>query len=258
MNILGDSLEKIAAEKAGIIKAGIPVVVGEVLPETQPVFEKKASEENASLTIASKTRQAIDWKWEKYELVVEIAEEHSTDHKTYYLDLPGIYQVKNLLTVLESCHQLKSKGWNLSDEIIHKALHHVKKLTGLHGRWDIIHHSPMIVLDVAHNEDGINQLIEQIELTDHNELHIITGFVKDKEIEKILALLPKLAHYYFTQAHIPRALDAESLMLKAESFGLKGMKYNNVNAALKDAKAKAAKNDLVIVCGSVFLVGEVI
>ena len=112
--------------------------------------------------------------------------------------------------------------------------------------------SPTIVLDVAHNEDGIKQLIEQIEVTDHHELHIIIGFVKDKEIEKILSLLPKTAHYYFTQANIPRALDAESLKQKAESYGLKGKVYNDVNAALKDAKAKAAKNDLIIVCGSVF------
>jgi dihydrofolate synthase/folylpolyglutamate synthase len=115
----------------------------------------------------------------------------------------------------------------------------------------------MIVLDVAHNEDGIKQLLEQVEVTDHHELHIITGFVKDKEVEKILLLLPKTAHYYFTQANIPRALDAECLTQKAESYGLKGKKYDNVNAALTDAKAKSAKDDLVIVCGSVFLVGEV-
>jgi dihydrofolate synthase / folylpolyglutamate synthase len=257
MNLLGDSLEKIAAEKAGIIKPNIPVVVGEVLAETQSIFEKTAKEKQAPLFIASQTRQAVDWKWEKHELIVEVAEEHSTDHKTYHLDLPGIYQIKNLLTALESCHQLKLKGWNLDDVHIHKALRHVKKLTGLYGRWDVIHQFPTIVLDVAHNEDGIKQLLEQIELTDHYELHIITGFVKDKEIEKILALLPKAAHYYFTQANIPRALDAGSLKDEAQRHDLKGEKYENVNAALKDAKSKASKNDLIIVCGSVFLVGEI-
>jgi dihydrofolate synthase/folylpolyglutamate synthase len=257
MNILGDSLEKIAAEKAGVIKQGIPVVIGEVLPGTQPVFEKKATELNAPLFIASQKRQVADWKWEKHELIAEVAEEHLTDHKIYHLDLPGIYQLKNLLTVLESCHQLKLKGWKSDDAIIHKALRNVKKLTGLHGRWDIIQRSPVIVLDVAHNEEGIKQLVEQVELTDHHELHIIIGFVKDKEIEKILAMLPKTAHYYFTQANIPRALDAESLLNKAANYGLKGKTYADVNTALKDAKVKAAKNDLVIVCGSVFLVGEV-
>jgi dihydrofolate synthase/folylpolyglutamate synthase len=256
-DILGDSLEKIAAEKAGIIKQNIAVVVGEVLAETQPVFEKKAKEMKAPLFIASQKRQAVDWRWEKHELVVEVAEEHRTDHKSYHLDLPGIYQVKNLLTVLESCHQLKEKNWDLNDETIRKALRHVKKLTGLQGRWDIIHQSPAIVVDVAHNEDGIKQLTEQIELTNHHELYLVIGFVKDKEIEKILSWLPKTAHYYFTQANIPRALDAESLREKAAKYNLRGKNYKDVNAALADAKAKAAKNDLIIVCGSVFLAGEV-
>jgi dihydrofolate synthase/folylpolyglutamate synthase len=186
-----------------------------------------------------------------------VAEEHHTDHKKYNLDLTGIYQAKNLLTVLEACHQLKSKGWKTDDVFIHKALNHVKKLTGLHGRWDVIHHSPTVVLDVAHNEDGIKQLTEQIELTDHHELHIILGMVKDKAVENVLSHFPKTANYYFTQADIPRALDAESLMQKAEVAGLKGKQYKNVNVALKEALSKAAKNDLIIVCGSVFLVGEV-
>jgi len=257
MNILGDTLEKIAGEKAGIIKKNIPVVVGEVLPVTQSVFEVKASEENASLLIASHKRQAADWKWTKNELVVEVAEEHSTDHKIYHLDLPGIYQLKNLMTVLEACHQLKLKGWKLDDESIRRGLQQVKKLTGLHGRWDIIHQHPTIVLDVAHNEDGIRQLLEQIEVTDHHELHIVTGFVKDKEVDKVLSLFPKTAHYYFTRANIPRAMDVDSLMQMAQSYHLDGKTYDNVNAALKDAKARAAKDDLIIVCGSVFLVGEI-
>jgi len=257
MNILGDTLEKIAGEKAGIIKKNTPVIAGEVLPDTQPVFEAKAQEENASLVIASQKRQATDWKWEKNELIVEVAEEHSTDHKTYHLDLPGIYQLKNLLTVLEACYQLKRKGWKLEDDVIHEGLQQVKKLTGLHGRWDIIHQHPAIVLDVAHNEDGIKQLVEQIEVTDHRELHLVTGFVKDKEIDKVLSMLPRTAHYYFTQANIPRALDAETLLQKAKRYKLEGKTYDNVNLALKEAKAKAAKDDLIVVCGSVFLIGEV-
>ena len=257
MNLLGNSLDKIAAEKAGIIKYEIPVVIGEVLTETQSIFEKTAKEKKALLSVASQKKQVADWKWQKHELVVEVAEKHITDHKTWHLDLQGIYQIKNLLTVLESCHQLKQKGWKLEDEFIHKALRHVKKLTGFYGRWDIIHQSPAIVLDVAHNEDGIKQLTEQIELTDHHELHIILGFVKDKEIEKILAQLPDTAHYYFTQANIPRALNAEDLREKAVHYNLRGKIYKDVNTALTDAKSKAAKNDLIIVCGSVFLVGEV-
>jgi dihydrofolate synthase/folylpolyglutamate synthase len=258
MNLLGDTLEKIAGEKAGIIKKNIPVVIGEVLPETLPVFEAKANELNAALSIASQKRQATDWHWDKHEMIVEVAEEHRTDHEIYHLDLPGIYQRKNLLTVLEACHQLNDKGWGLDHGVIRKSLRQAKKITGLHGRWDIIHRSPTVVLDVGHNEDGIRQLVEQIELTDHHQLHVVTGLVKDKEVDKILTLLPKTAHYYFTQAHIPRALDADGLMRQAEGYHLKGKAYNDVNVALAEARSKADKNDLIIVCGSVFLVGEVV
>ncbi len=257
MNILGDSLEKIAGEKAGIIKDSIPIVIGEVVAGTEPVFRRKAKEKNAPLFIASQKRQARDWKWEKNNLIVEVAEDHLTDHKIYHLDLAGIYQRMNLLTVLESCHQLKRKGWKLDDDSIQKGLRQVKKMTGLHGRWELIHQSPAIVLDVAHNEDGIKQLIEQVEVTDHHELHIILGVVKDKAVENMLYMLPKTAHYYFTQANIPRALDADSLRQIAESYDLKGKVYNDVNEALVVAKLKAHEKDLIIVCGSFFLVGEV-
>ncbi|MEP7374105.1 MAG: folylpolyglutamate synthase/dihydrofolate synthase family protein [Chitinophagaceae bacterium] len=257
MNLLGDSLEKIAGEKAGIIKDHIPVIVGEVLKETLPVFEKMAAERNAVLTIASQKRQALEWKWEKHELIVGVAEDHKTDHKVYHLDLAGLYQAKNILTVLEVCSQLHQQGWNINDTIIHKALHQVKKLTGLHGRWEVIHEHPTIILDVGHNEDGIKQILKQVELTDHHELHIILGMVNDKEIDKVLKLLPKTAHYYFTQAQIPRALPGDTLHEKASIYELNGKSYPDVNTALKEVKIKAHKNDLAIVCGSVFLVGEV-
>ncbi len=257
MNLLGDTLEKIAGEKAGIIKPGIPVVIGEAIKETAPVFEKIAAEKVSSLFIASQKRHAISWKWERHELIVEVSEDHKTDHKVYHLDLAGLYQTKNLLTVLEACSKLQQKGWKLDDAVIKKALRQVKKLTGLHGRWEVIQEHPAVVLDVGHNEDGIKQITEQIELTDHHELHIILGTVKDKEIDKVLELLPKTAYYYFTQANIPRALNADILKLKAEAADLKGEIYPTVNVALKTAKDKADKNDLILICGSVFLVAEV-
>lgn len=258
MNLLGNTLGKIAGEKAGIIKTGLPVVVGEVLPETQPVFETIASHKKAPLTIASHKLHALGWKWEKHELIIEVAEDDKPDHQAYHLDLPGLYQSKNLLTVLETCNQLQQKGWNIDEPVIHAALKQVKKLTGLHGRWDIIHHHPAIVLDVGHNEDGIKQILEQVEVTDHHELHIVLGMVKDKEPERVLAQLPSHAHYYFTQAQIPRAISAEDLMIKAGEYGLKGHHYPDVNTSLKEAKAKTKPNDLIVVCGSIFLVGEVI
>jgi dihydrofolate synthase/folylpolyglutamate synthase len=257
MNLLGDSLQKIAAEKAGIIKKGIPVVIGEMLPETQGVFESTAAEKKSPLSVASKKRQATEWRWEKHELIIEVAEDHKTDHKIYQLDLPGLYQAKNLLTVLEACSLLQQMGWNLTDDVIHKGLRQAKKITGLHGRWDIIREHPLVVLDVGHNEDGIKQILKQVELTDHHGLHLILGMVNDKEIDKVLDLLPATATYYFTQAPIPRALPAATLLQKAKAFGLEGHEFPDVNAALKAAKLNAARNDLIIVCGSVFLVAEV-
>jgi len=134
----------------------------------------------------------------------------------------------------------------------------VKKLTGLHGRWELIHKHPAVILDVAHNEDGMQQLVKQIELSDYRHLHIIVGMVKDKEIDKVLQLLPKVATYYFTRAQIPRALPENILYEKAIASGLSGDRYPDVNVALKAALGKASAEDLILVCGSVFVVGEVL
>lgn len=262
VNILGNSLEKIAYEKAGIIKQNVPVIIGEILPETKKIFEQVAKEQNAPLVIAN--RQSIAWRWEKparrsggHEMIVEVAQPGKTDHQLYHLDLPGIYQTKNLVTVLEACAVLQQTGWNIEESDIKTGLQHAKKLTDLHGRWEIIHQHPLIVLDVAHNEDGIRMLMEQVEVTDHERLHVIVGIVKDKALEKILPLFPRLADYYFTQADIPRAVNAETLKKEAEHFDLNGESYADVNSAMKTALSRASKQDLILVCGSVFLVGEV-
>lgn len=257
MNILGDTLQKIAFEKAGIIKKNIPVVIGEYQVETHEVFEKKAEEEKAPLSYASRQRFVGDWKMDPHDLVAEVTFTHTNDKQNYHLDLTGIYQTKNLITVLEAVHVLKQKGWVLTEQHLQKALMHVRKLTGLHGRWELIHEKPLIVLDVGHNEDGIKQLVEQIELTDHEELHMVIGMVKDKDAGKILSLLPKHAHYYFTKAQIPRALPEEELHAKASAWGLSGNHYADVNTALHAATSNASAKDLIVVCGSVFVVGEV-
>ena len=257
MNILGNSLEEIALEKAGIIKEKIRVVIGETLPVTKPIFEKIAAEKNSELRFAAEKRSVTEWKWEKHELITAIQEKNKTDHKEYHLDLPGIYQSKNLLTVLEACSVLSKLNYKIDEPVIKQALQRTKKITGLHGRWDIIHENPTIVLDVGHNEDGVKQIIQQIELTTHHDLHIIIGMVKDKEIDTVLSLLPHSANYYFTQAHIPRALPAETLREEAGKFSLKGRSVPDVNEAIKEARSKAHKDDLILVCGSVFLVGEV-
>lgn len=255
MNMLGDTLEKIASEKAGIIKKGIPVVIGEVIKESKPSFEAYAAD--SQIIYAEEKRYVAGWEYKHHQLSVEVADKKTDTHHTYQLDLPGMYQTKNLLTVLEAAHQLQILGWRTDIATIQKALPKVKQLTGLHGRWELIHKNPSVILDVGHNVDGITQIVKQLEVTDYHHLHIIIGMVKDKEIDAVLALLPKQAVYYFTQAQIPRALDAESLTQNAKRFSLQGNSFRDVNTALQNALSHAHINDLILVCGSVFLVGEV-
>ena len=258
VQILGNTLEEIAFEKAGIIKPGVPVVIGEKLAETEPVFRNKAAMENAPIFFAGEHLQVADWKQEEHELVVYVAENNKTDHKKYHLDLTGQYQTKNLLTVLESCRQLKANGIDLPEPAIEQGLKQVKKLNGLHGRWEAIHQHPRIVLDVAHNESGMREVLNQLEITSYHRLHIILGMVKDKDVDTVIKMLPVNASYYFTNADIQRALPAGELRDKALRQGLAGHVFNNVNEALAEARTHAHPDDLILVCGSVFLVGEVV
>jgi dihydrofolate synthase/folylpolyglutamate synthase len=257
MNILGDTLQKIAFEKAGIIKQKIPAVIGEVLPETKTVFEDAAKEKNAPLIFAQENFYVQDFTYSHHLLKAEVVNVQKDGHHIYNLDLPGVYQTKNMVTVLTAVHQLQLKKWNIKQHSIDKALKQVKHLTGLHGRWEKIKDDPTVIIDVAHNADGIKQLTEQLELVSYNELHLIVGFVKDKDIKNILPLLPKTANYYFTKAQLPRALNEKDLAMMAKQNGLNGKTYPDVNTALKDALTHAHKDDLVLICGSVFLVGEV-
>ena len=257
MDMLGNSLEKIAGEKAGIIKKGIPVVIGESLPETKPVFQQKAKEMDAPIHFANEKRWIADWKQEKHELIVNVADNHTDERKNYKLRLTGLYQTKNLLTVLEAVDILILKGWQIEEKHVEDALLSVKKLTGLHGRWEVIHEHPYTVLDVGHNEDGIKQITEQLEHCNFQKLHIVIGMVKDKDVSKIFALLPKFATYYFTKAQIPRALPEQELAEKAKEFDLQGKEFSSVMEALQQAVDHAHKDDMILVCGSVFVVGEV-
>nr|MDQ6890635.1 bifunctional folylpolyglutamate synthase/dihydrofolate synthase [Bacteroidota bacterium] len=255
-DILGNTLEKIAFEKAGIIKPGVPVVIGETIPETKIVFQNKAKETASPIFFAENKYAILSAVSYPETIEIDILNSETKRKENYTLDLNGIYQKKNLVTVLASLDLIK-KEFALKEEDILIALRNVKTLTGLHGRWEVVHKNPMIVLDVAHNEDGINQLVNQINQTMHQHLHIIFGIVKDKEIEKVLEHLPKDARYYFTRAQIPRALPEDQLLQRAGNFGLKGTVYHDVNAALQAALANASNEDLLIVCGSVFIVGEV-
>jgi len=254
MNLLGNTLEEIAYEKAGIIKEKIPVVIGEKKPETENVFRNSASQKNAPLYFAEDNFSVTNYKLENDSIEISVA------HKkfpiiNYQLDLAGIYQTKNILTVLQAVELMKE--WKISQQNIQSALKKVKQLTGLHGRWEAIHQEPMIVLEVAHNKDGIEQMLQHLQNISFNKLHIVIGMVKDKDADSVLELLPKEANYYFTQAHIPRALDAQVLKEKALPLSLKGNSFDNVNEAIQQTLIHAAKDDLIIVCGSIFLVAEV-
>jgi len=254
-DILGDTLEKIAFEKAGIIKENIPVVIGETTTETKKVFLDKAKEKGAAIFFAEEKYKVASVNYSGEKLQLEIKDSKDSLF-TYLLDLPGIYQAKNFLTVLTTTDTLKEK-YSLTDKNIKEAVSHVKQITGLHGRWEAIHHKPLVVLDVAHNVDGIQQLVNQIKISSYKKLHIIFGMVKDKEIDKVLNILPKEALYYFTKAQIPRALPENELLKRAKEYQLNGNAFTEVNKALKAAMDNASQEDMIIVCGSVFVVGEV-
>jgi dihydrofolate synthase/folylpolyglutamate synthase len=255
MNLLGNTLEAIAGEKAGIIKPHIPVIIGEAIAETKPVFDAAAI--NSPIIYAQEKRYMSDWINEDHHLRITVVDKEKNEYESYLLDLTGLYQSKNLITVLEACTQLNRLGWNINKPCIHKALQSVKKLTGLHGRWEIIQHYPRVVMDVGHNVDGIRAINQQLELSNYQHLHIVFGMVKDKDISAVLQLLPIHASYYFTKATIPRAMDEIALQEAALAFGLNGHSFIEVNQAIKEALSNATPNDLILVCGSVFLVGEV-
>ena len=256
MDILGDSLQKIAFEKAGIIKENVPVVIGETNAETRPVFEKKASEMNAPVLFAEKKYRVISSEYSADFLKLRIHNNESNRDQNLRLDLNGLYQEKNILPVLAAIDFLKN-NFQLKDEKIIEALAEVKKLTGLFGRWQIIHENPTVVLDVAHNEDGIKQLLLHLQKLNYQSLHIIFGMVKDKDIRKVLCQFPREGTFYFTKAHNPRALPEDQLQQMAKEFELKGATFDNVNQALKSALDHASSHDIIVVCGSVFVIAEV-
>ena len=254
MNMLGNTLEEIATEKAGIIKPKVPVVIGEKKQETEVVFRRVAAEKTAPIYFAEERFSVTDYKLSNDFITVTVAGKNLTS-SDYQLDLAGIYQTKNILTVLQAVELLRQ--WNIKEGDIKKALRNVKKLTGLGGRWEVIHEDPIVVLEVAHNKNGIEQMLLHLQNIQYHKLHIILGMVKDKDANQVLELLPNSAHYYFTNAHIPRALDAKDLQSKASGYKLKGGCYEDVNDALRAALGNGSNNDVIVVCGSIFLVAEV-
>lgn len=256
-DLLGDSLEKIAHEKAGIIKYMVPVVVGEHGNETDRVFIEAAKLQKAPLNFAGDKwvvkRALYNTRTLQLTIGYSTAEEWDIE-----LDLTGQYQEKNILTVLEAQRILSATGFNLSKQNSLVALRSVKLLTGLAGRWDILSISPIIIADVAHNEAGIRHSMDQLKNYSYQALHIVLGFVREKELSKILALFPDHATYYFCKPAIPRGLEAETLQTAAEVFGLKGTVFTSVAAAYQAAKQNASADDLIYAGGSTFVVAEII
>ncbi len=259
MNLLGDTLEKIAVEKAGIIKAGIPVVIGESQRETYPVFIEKAASVTAPAFIADKTfsLEVIHHNLLNTSLSFSLFKEGRIYLDNVQCSLTGIYQLKNILTVIQAIDVLR-KDISISDTHIRNGLRNVNRNTGLQGRWQILSHQPLVICDTGHNEPGIREVTGMLNKIPHQQLHFVLGVVDDKDLSKMLGLLPAAAVYYFCKASIPRGLDATLLREKAAAFGLKGEVFSSVKSALDAAIHQAGEQDIVFVGGSTFTVAEII
>lgn len=258
-NLLGETLEKIAVEKAGIIKKNIPAVIGTTQTETEMVFKNAAKSKHSKLFFADQEYVAdysmigLDGKQ-----ILNIDKNGAKIYSGLKLDLLGLYQQKNVPAVLKTLDILVESGWKISTQNIYDGLSNTAKLTGLMGRWQIIGNNPLIICDTGHNEDGIKMVVNQIKNTAYKTLHFVFGVVSDKNQDAILRLLPKNAVYYFTKANIPRAMNEKELAQKAAGFGLTGTSYPSVIEAFNTAKQNAGKNDLIFVGGSTFIVAEIL
>ncbi len=258
MNLLGDTLPKIAAEKAGIIKTKVPVTISQTQLEVISVFNNTAKEFKAPIEFADKNYKVISNQHQNNFLEIELLHKKTNTKHLYQLDLQGSYQIKNLMGVLNTIENLKQKGFLIEDDVISSALKQVQKITGLQGRWQTIQEKPLVIADTGHNEDGIKEVLENLKRYNYKTLHFVLGVVNDKDVTKILKLLPKEATYYFCKASIPRALDEKELLIQAKKAGLEGKTFKTVNEALEKAKEQAKSGDLIFVGGSTFTVADIL
>jgi dihydrofolate synthase/folylpolyglutamate synthase len=252
VGFLGDTLEKIAAEKAGIIKPETPVVIGEWSAQTRPVFEQKATAMSAPLFVPDAPMTFCGYDGSKMLC-------KNTAGKTYKVGLAGDYQLYNVATALKTIEvfqKLSSLGSRVTGQAISTGLEMVTVLTGLRGRWEIVGQQPLVIADTGHNVAGISYVTEQLKRQNYDKLHIVIGMVNDKDISHVLELLPANAAYYFTQAGVARALPAQTLKTLAAESGLQGVAYTSVIEAYNAAKMQAAQNDVIFVGGSNFVVGD--
>ncbi len=231
-NLLGDTIQKIAKEKAGIIKSNTPIIIGRNQEEIKPIFENIADEKKAPL-------------------------KYATAHN-FTADLKGHYQQENINTVVTAISEIQKQGWKITDKNIKDGLLNTIKNTGLLGRWQILGQNPLIICDTGHNEDGIKVVFNQLKQTPHKNLHVVFGAVNDKDLDTILNLLPNDAKYYFCKPNILRGLDENILKEIANKKEIKGDSYSSVKTALARAKKQAQLEDLIFIGGSTFLVAEVV
>ena len=258
---LGDTIEQIAAEKAGIIKPGVPVIIGETQRNTKKIFKSIADERKSKIIFADQFYQIGSHRFcGKYhdKQLIDINYEKEPFLENIVLPLAGKYQLKNIITVIAACDQLNFDGLSFSELIVRQGIADVVINTGLQGRWQILGTRPLTICDTGHNEGGLREVLSQIATTPHKQLHFVFGVVNDKNIAAILSMLPENATYYFCRPDIPRGLDANVLHDQAVIYGLKGNTYSSVKEALNFARENASGNDLVFIGGSTFVVAEVV
>jgi dihydrofolate synthase/folylpolyglutamate synthase len=251
VEFLGDTLPQIAAEKAGIIKPGTPVVIGESLSETKPVFVLKSLEMQSDIFFAEDDDIPVLTRYEQDEIIFNYRKQE------FRSGLNGIYQLKNLSTVFSAIKVLNNRtAFKISDVALKKGIEHVSQLTGLRGRWELLSDKPKIIADTGHNVQGIQAIVNQLKNQHYKSLRIVIGMVNDKDISGMLKLLPVNAIYYYTQAQVKRALSAKVLREKAYNYNLSGTSFGSVKDAVNEAILEASADDLILSTGSNFVVGE--
>ncbi|GAB3201039.1 dihydrofolate synthase/folylpolyglutamate synthase [Pontibacter aydingkolensis] len=255
--LLGDTIGAIAFEKAGIIKLGVPAVVSTKQEEAEEVFRLKAKQESAPLYFATDRFRIELVEGDIERQVFNVYSDEILYLAGLELDLTGTYQKYNLPGVLHVLALLQEKGYTFPEEALRAGLAHTKSITGLKGRWQKLNNAPLTICDTGHNEDGIKQIVEQLEMLKPKQVHMVFGTVNDKDITKVLQLLPKKYRYYFCQADIPRALPVQELYNQAKSIGLNGTAYTSVAAAISAAKANVAPDEVIFIGGSTFVVAEI-
>ena len=258
MKFLGETLPGIAFEKAGIIKKNVPVVIGEYTPETRTVFERKAEEVSTRIVFAEDNCKIISQKYHNPSKVVY----ETTAYPALESGLAGLCQEKNANTILTALDELKKKKFDITESAIRKGFKSVCRMTGLRGRWQLVSKKPDIICDTGHNSHGLKYIAKHLEELSakpgFGQLRIVIGMVNDKDITDVLALMPRNARYYFTQASVKRALDASTLRDLARQAGLTGRVYRSVAQAVDTARREAAQNDLIFVGGSTFVVADLL